>query len=224
MRYSILLLGSVAAGSASADVTFLTQERRVTALATYDGSTAQQSAPNFDPFDAQVNVSTMFPTPGGPAVNDAHAGISCTFEFGRVRARGRLEGQGGVPEGGSQVFGRATVLVDFTFEITHADEWRLEALSLDGSGGGVDGGMYEILFRSLDTGQTLFFANNGSQIDGGSFRGPIEPGRYNVSYISELRSGGDDHLDDYEFEFRAPTPAAATILLAGLASFTRRRR
>lgn len=222
-----VILVAISAGPAAAGVTFLSQERRITAHTTFDGSTVEASATGFELFETIVNASVLFPSAQGNRENFANAGISCTFEFGKFRARGRLEGAGGVallPGGPQTVVGWATAYTMFTFETDEVYPWEVRADSLDGSGGGENGGNFAVILRSLDTGETLFFADRGSGLDAISVGGILPAGRYSVSYTTDLIADDDGHGDEYDFEFRVPGPGGASIMaMAGLAVFGRRR-
>jgi hypothetical protein len=214
------------AGVAHAEVTFLTQERRLIATTSWDGESIQASAADFGLFEETVLRTVEFPLPGGGVGrNRAVAGISCTFEFGRFRARGRLDGEGGEGERGGQseqVFGIANVFLDFTFAITEASDWRLDCDSIDGSGGGQDGGFFRINFVSLTTGDTIFFADRNSGIDECHVLGNIPAGQYRLTYETELRTN-DANSDEYDLDFRVPGPGTAAVFVILPLLWCRRR-
>ncbi len=226
-RGVMLVMAVLPVASAAGGVTFLSQERRITAHTTFDGGTVEAAATGFELFETTVNASVLFPSAQGPRENFANAGISCTFEFGKFRARGELEGAGGVavlPGGPQTVVGSATAYTMFTFETDEVYPWQVRADSLDGSGGGENGGDFEVVLRSLDSGEVIFFADRSSGLDGTDVGGILPAGRYSVSYTTDLIADDEGHGDEYDFEFRVPGPGTVSaVAVAGLALLRRRR-
>lgn len=217
-----LLWGSCA----HASVTYLTQERSISALISFDGSMQSASALDFGAFVDTVGVSATFPAAGGgEGINAAEAGIDCHLDPNRLRLDGTLSGAGGtstLPGGGTAIeFGNASVITNVAFELDAATMISLIALprpSLDPED------EFKIKFQSLSGGTVLFELDETSAPEDVNLVMFLEAGQYKIEYEAEVTVSGDGTTKSFGFDLLVPAPATVVFALCPGVLGLRRRR
>jgi hypothetical protein len=101
---------------AMGEVTFLTQQREISAETTVDLNVQTLAATDFGPFVRSLSVP--FQTPQGPDTNDADTDIDCTIDPNAIRANGGLGASGGLNVNGKLETGEAAAFVFVTFSVS----------------------------------------------------------------------------------------------------------
>ncbi|MFN9969544.1 MAG: hypothetical protein ACK58T_06560 [Phycisphaerae bacterium] len=126
----VLLAGGTCALSVASlslgAVTYLTQDRSITAATSFDGSLQTITAPDFNPFVQTINLSTNFPALNNTiGLNEAVAGIDCHLDPNNIKASGRLLARGGMTADGNTVAaGSAQATVRTTFRVDSASAFK----------------------------------------------------------------------------------------------------
>jgi hypothetical protein len=197
----IAALAACASGlAAHADVTYLLQERSITATTSADGVIQTVAAPDFAPFVTQIDLATMFNTPGGgTAPNMAHVGIDCQLDPNAIRVIGTLSGAGGISLiGGSQVlqFGEAAARIDTNFEVAAATPFRMTASPRPSAH---PGDRFKIKLKDETRHIVLFFLDETMPPQAVDLSGTFNPGELSIEFQTELTVDGPETLRDFSF-------------------------
>ena len=223
----VLFGGSLALAAASpcfGAVTYLTQDRSITAATSFDGGTLTIAAPNFASFVQTINLSTSFPGLNNTVgLNEAVAGIDCQLDPNKIKASGRLLARGGTSfvAGQDKVeSGSAAATIRTTFHLDADSAYQLIA-SPRPLAGAKD--KFKLKLENVSTGVILFL-DESTPPAAVNTAGLFAAGDYSLEYQIEL-SSEDGTLDD-SFELLLVIPTPGTIGLAafaGLAAARRRR-
>lgn len=229
IRVCALIAAAVALTPMRADgsISYLSQERSVSAATSFDGAAQSVMAADFGPFVETVDLSVSFPTvAGGVGENRGRAGIDCELDPNRVRLSGAFVVAGGeavVAGGGTeQVFGEGRVFLRVTFEITELSQFDLLASPRLA---GEPGDRFKIVLEQVGgDGSVLFALDENDPAQAVNETGEFLPGVYELEYEAQLTSAGPESLGEVSFELRVPTPGAIALLIMPGAAAARRRR
>lgn len=214
-------LAVLAANTAHAEVTFLTQQREIRAATTADANTQTVAATDFAPFVQTLSLSTPFQTPTGPATNDADTDIDCTIDPNAIRAFGGLGAAGGLNVNGNLETGEAAALVFITFSVSTSTPITLICTPRPSTDPRDE---FELELSELGGGPTLFFLDETSPAQAVNFSTVLQPGTYSLQFQVELSSSGTGLAQTFDFQALIPSPTATTALaFAGLLAIRRRR-
>lgn len=214
---------AVMAPCALADVSYLTQDRWITATTSFDANTQVRTALDFARFVETLSLSTTFPTDTGTATNAAEAGIDCQLDPNAILVTGSLAGSGGLSIGGNPgvQFGEAMVQVNTSFLVSGTTPFAMLASPRPSS---FPGDRYKIKFKNETTNEVLFLLDDSMPAQAVDFRGTLAPGSYTLEFQAELTVDGPEILRDFSFSLTVPAPGAAVMLgVAGLLASRRRR-
>jgi len=223
-----LAAASIAASCASGAIVFVTQERFVEAESTCNGEVQLLAANDFGAFSGSVEAVGTFQGPQGPAINRGIAGISCTFELGRIAASGTLAGEGGfnvsLPGGGNET-GRGRARVELVFDVPLATPFHLIAPRIDPTGtNGTQGDDYRFRLVDVTNQATLFESEPANPVSSVDIEGVFQPGRYLIRYDAEVRSTDVLREGFFDFELLVPAPGTLCVGGVGVLLLARRRR
>lgn len=224
--YSAALLAlAVAAAPSRADLIYQTQDRFITASTTYDQNTQTLTSPGFGPFVENLNLSTMFPAPGGgTGTNEAAVGIDCELDPNAIRVSGSLLGEGGLAVTGTgttlqMAEARARVAVDFHLDA--ATSFNLFSTPRPSTR---PGDRFKIKLEDRTAHIVLFFIDEGMPAQTVNLNGVLGVGDFSLEYECEMTVDGPQSLAEYQFNLTVPAPSGAALLAcAGLFAVRRRR-
>lgn len=216
---------AVGAATANAQVTYLTQDRSITAETSYDANVQTVSAGDFGPFAAAVDLEVGFTTPDGEAgVNEAHAGIDCQLDPNAIVASGNLSAGGGLALVGGEstlVFGEAAAAIQTSFAITDATPFRLMASPRPSSD---PKDRFKIKLEDQINNIVLFYLDETMAAQVVDVAGLLAPGQYALEYQVEFTIWGPETLSDFYFKMEIPAPGTMGLAAAGALFSARRRR
>lgn len=224
----VLLAGGTCALSVASlslgAVTYLTQDRSITAATSFDGSLQTITAPDFNPFVQTINLSTTFPALNNTiGKNEAVAGIDCQLDPNKIRALGRLTAVGGtsfVNGKDKAEEGSASASIRTTFHLDAGSAYQLVTTPRPLAG---PKDKFKLKIESANLG-VIIFLDESSPPTAINQAGFLAAGDYSLEYQVEITSA-DGSLDDaFEMTLTIPTPATAAALLLGAGFATRRRR
>lgn len=199
------------AASTQAAVTYLTQDRSISAMTSFDGAVESAVSTDFAEFVRTIDLMTTFPTPaGGTAVNRAFAGIDCHLDPNRILLIGTLSGAGGIsllPDGTQAAeFGNAFIVTDIAFQLDSAAAFSLSAVARPSADPRDE---FKIKLARLDGGgDVILFIDETSPPQAVALETVLQPGLYAIEYEAELTVAGDGATGAAGFEFvQLPPPA-----------------
>lgn len=217
-------LALVAASSSFGAVTYLTQDRSISAATTFDGAAQTLVAPDFGGFTQTINLSTTFPGLNNTiGLNEAVAGIDCHLDPNKIKATGRLLARGGtsVVAGNDRVeSGSASATIRTTFHLDAASAYQLIATPRPLAGAK---DKFKLKIESADTGIILFIDESTPPTAVNSV-GVFAAGDYALEYQIELSAEDGTFDDSFDMTLVIPSPATLAIAsFAGLVGARRRR-
>lgn len=229
MRNRSLVFGAVTAFGlfgecAVAGVTYLTQDRSISAATSADGNSQTISATDFGAFVRSLNLSTTFDTPGGGiGVNAAGAGIDCQLDPDAIVVNGSLFGAGGLSiVNGTPTLqsGDAAVNVSVSFQIDVASPFSLFASRRPSDN---PGDRFKIKLKDPN-GNFLLFVDQDMPAQDVSLSGVLLPGEYSLEYEAQFSVEGEETLRNLSFNLQIPSVGGMGMMAAAGGLVLRRRR
>ncbi len=222
----VALIVAIAGDCARGDVTYLLQDRTITATTSFDANTQSLLAPDFGPFIAGLSLLTFFPLEGGgEGRNRAEAAIDCHLDPNAILAGGSVLGEGGTSFVGGvprREFGEAGARVNAAFRVDAATPFQLLASARPGINAD---DRFKIKLEDLTHGGVLFYLDETMPPQAVNFSGVLAPGDYSLEYQIEITIDGPESLAGFSLEMRVPSPGAGTAFaIAGCVTALRRRR
>ena len=185
------------ASMAGADVTFLTQQRSITAVTTANGGSQTLIAPDFAPFVQSLNLSATFAGPNGPVTNVAISRIDCQIDPNSIRALGNLAGAGGVLASTGEVeIGDAKASIFITFQVNSPLPFNLVAAARPALHPTDD---FLIEFKDITRNTRVFVLDMGDPPAAVNVSGTLQPGQYWMKY--RVEGTFDDAAASRDFGF-----------------------
>ncbi len=214
----------LAPAGATGAISYLTQDRTISAATSFDGGMQTISAADFGPFVDVAQLAVTFPAVGGgTGENAARAGIDCHLDPNLISVIGDLSASGGLAVGGlDPLFGEARISVAVSFEITDASPFFLMANPRPSA---FAGDRFKLVFKQLDGAAEVFVdLDESTPPEAVNLSGQLAPGLYEVEYEVQFTSFGDDLSSSVAFSLQVPGPSALAVLGLPIASRARRRR
>lgn len=217
-------LALLAASSSFGAVTYLTQDRSISAATTFDGTAQTLVAPDFGRFTQTINLSTTFPSLNNTVgLNEAVAGIDCQLDPNKIKATGRLLARGGTSfaAGKDQVeSGSASASVRTTFHLDAAAAYQLIATPRPLAGAK---DKFKLKIESADTGIILLL-DESTPPTAVNTAGVFAAGDYALEYQIELSAEDGTFDDSFDMTLVIPSPGTLVVAaIAGIAGVRRRR-
>lgn len=217
-------VATIAASSCFGAVTYLTQDRSITAATTFDGTAQTVAAPDFARFAQTINLSTTFPGLNNTVgLNEAVAGIDCQLDPNKIKATGRLLARGGTSfvNGKDTVeSGSASATIRTTFHLDSASAFQLVASPRPLAG---PKDKFKLKIESADTGVILLL-DESTPPAAVNTAGLFAAGDYSLEYQIELSAEDGTFDDSFEMVLVIPTPGVLGLAGSGVLAVARRRR
>ncbi len=218
---------ALAAGApcALADISYLDQNRSITAATSADANTQTLFAPDFAPFVESLNLSTTFDAVGGgTGINAAGAGIDCQLDPNAIVVTGSLSGAGGLSvTGGSPklVFSESAVRISTSFHLNTDTPYSLLATARPSSH---PNDRFKIKVEDVTHNLVLVFVDESMPPQAIDTGGIMLAGDYSLEFEAQLTIEGEETLKDFAFNLQVPsTGAPALAVIAGAFGLRRRR-
>lgn len=206
-------------GTARADITYLTQERTITASSTANAQVLTESALDFGPFARTLTSTTTFQSPNGLATNTGASTIDCQLDPNAIRALGSLTGAGGLNITGNLEAGEADAFILVTFTIPEATPFTLLCTPRPSNDPRDE---FEIQLQNVTTTNDIFSIDQNDPAQQVNVNGILQPGTYSLQFQIEMTVEAEEVVRSFDFQFLVPAPAGVAVL--GFAPVMLRRR